>query len=294
MRENALKEVYVFLRNKHTDILEQIDGAYKVVMTEDSQELLTAGKCEKESPAATEKCHPTESDRKGVLFITDCSGTAETMARQGAPVLGVLTEANKQEAFSGVKYLCEGTEPLEPEYLERVYRRYKELPWHILETQRCIVRETTEADVDIFYKMYAEPSITAYMENLFEDRAKEIQYVKQYREYMYEFYGFGIWTVLWKETGEIIGRIGLTVREGYEEPELGFMLGVPWQKKGLAEEVCLAVLHYGKAALEFESVQALVEPGNEASVKLLDKLGFVCEGSCADKGKVYDWFRKML
>lgn len=306
MRENALKEVYVFLRNKNTDILEQIEGAYKVVMTEDLQELLTAGSChlaeemltagkyEKESPATTENGQPAESTYRGILFITDCSQTAEALAVKGVPVLGVLTEANKQASFSGVKYLCEGTEPLEPEYLERVYRRYKKLPWHILETKRCIVRETTEEDVDAFYRIYAEPSITAYMENLFDDREKEIQYVKQYRECIYEFYGFGIWTVLWKETGEIIGRIGLTVREGYEETELGFMLGVPWQKKGLAEEVCSAVLYYGKAALELESVQALVEPGNEASVKLLHKLGFACERSCTDKGKTYDWFHKIL
>ncbi len=292
MRENALKEVYVFLRNQNTDMLEQLYGVYKVVITKVPEELLTAGNCEKESPAVTENGQAAEN--KEILFITDCAKTAEVLAAKGVPVLGVLTEENKQEPFGGVRYLCEGTEPLEPEYLERVYRRYKELPWHILETERCIVRETTEEDVDTFYKMYAEPSITAYMENLFEDRNKEIQYVKQYREYMYGFYGFGIWTVLWKETREIIGRIGLTVREGYEEPELGFMLGVPWQKKGLAEEVCLAVLHYGKVALEFESVQALVEPGNTESVKLLQKLGFVCEGSCTDKGKQYDWFRKRL
>ena len=260
MRENALKEVYV----------------------------CTEGKCL--PPQLRNK-----ACREGFMVITDCSREAEELTAKGWPVLGILTEKNKQDAFAGVRYLCEGGENLTPEYLEKVYRRYKELPWDILETDRCIVRETTEADVDAFYRIYAEPSVTTYMENLFADREEEIQYVKQYREYMYGFYGYGIWTVLWKKTGEVIGRIGLTVREGYEDPELGFLIAVPWQGKGLAAEVCEAVLRYGTEELEFQSVQALVESGNEASVRLLYKLGFVCQGECVDKGKTYyQFWRKLL
>lgn len=229
-----------------------------------------------------------------MLVITDNSSLAEKMAAEGFPVLGILTEANRSDSFKGVKYLCEGTESLTEEYLEKVYRRYRNLPCDILETERCLIRETTEEDVDAFYRVYAEPSVTAYMEDLFADRDEEIDYIRQYRKNMYEFCDFGIWTVLLKETGEIIGRAGFALREGYEEPELGFLIGVPWQGKGFATEVCEAILQYGAEELGFTQVQALVEPENAVSIKLLQNLGFTNAGECEDKGKQYLQFLKEL
>lgn len=226
------------------------------------------------------------------LVITDDSAYAEKMAAEGFPVLGILTEANRSDAFTGVKYLCEGTESLTEAYLDKVYRRYKGLPCDIVETERCLIRETTEADVDAFYRIYEDASVTAYMEDLFIDRDEQIDYIRQYRKNMYEFCDFGIWTVLLKETGEIIGRAGFALREGYEEPELGFLIGVPWQGQGLATEVCEAILKYGAEELEFHTVRALAEDGNDASVRLLQKLGFIKTGTYEDKGKQYLLFFK--
>lgn len=228
------------------------------------------------------------------LVITDNSALAEKMAAEGFPVLGILTETNRSDTFKGVKFLCEGTESLTEAYLEKVCRRYRNLPCDILETERCLIRETTEADVDAFYRIYAEPSVTAYMEDLFADRDEQIDYIRQYRKNMYEFCDFGIWTVLLRETGEVIGRAGFALREGYEEPELGFLIGVPWQGKGVAMEVCEAILQYGAEELGFTKVQALVEPENTISVKLLQKLGFTSAGACEDKGKQYLQFLKEL
>ena len=226
------------------------------------------------------------------LLITENTSLAEQMAAEGFPVLGILTEANRADTFKGVKYLCEGTESLTEEYLEKVYRRYKGLPCDILETERCLVRETAKEDVDAFFRIYAEPAVKVYMDDLFSDREEQIEYILQYRKSMYEFCDFGIWTVILKETGEIIGRAGFALREGYEEPELGFVIGVPWQKHGLATEVCEAILKYGVEELEFTRVQALAAPDNTTSHKLLQKLGFVCMGECEEKGKKYLQFLK--
>lgn len=223
------------------------------------------------------------SDKKAenVLFLTDDGEFAARLTEQKLPVLGLLHDGNRQDAFGQVRFLIEGAEDIAAEYLERVYRRCIGLPWEVTETKHCILRETTEEDLDAFYRIYSEPSITRYMENLFEDREKERAYIAQYRENIYGFYGFGIWTVLLKETGEIIGRAGLDMREGFEEPELGFLIGVPWQGRGLGQEVCEAILFYAKAALECTQVQAMTEPENEVSLKLLGKLGFSAEGEYA-------------
>ncbi|HKM33360.1 MAG TPA: GNAT family N-acetyltransferase [Lachnospiraceae bacterium] len=216
---------------------------------------------------------------EGTLFVTDQTEIAAAMIVNGLPVLGCLTKSNRNAFFGGVKFLVIAEDELEPEYLERVYRRYCNLPWELLITERCLIRETIEADIDEFYEIYAHPSITRYTENLFPDREKERLYVTNYRKNVYEFYEYGIWTVVSKQTGKVIGRAGLTMREGFMEPELGFIIGASWQREGYAYEVCMSILSYGFKELGFQKVQAFTQPQNTASLGLMHKLGFQPVGS---------------
>ena len=225
--------------------------------------------------------------QEGVLYVTDRAELAAALAEKGLPVLGILNENGRDASFGKTRFLAEQGQDLTEDYLERVYRRYAGLPWEILETERCILRETVEEDVEAFYRIYEEPSITRCMEPLFPDPEEERNYIRRYRENMYEFYGFGIWTALLKETGEIIGRAGLDMRAGFETPELGFVIGVPWQGRGLAGELCAAILRYGKEELGITRVQAMAEPENAVSLWLLEKLGFQKSGEYHEGGKRY-------
>ena len=197
---------------------------------------------------------------EGILYVTDNAETAQALQREGKAVLIYLHRGN---ALQG-------------------------LPWNILETPRCLIRETTTADVEDFYRIYSHPAITKYMEGLYPEVEQEKQYVREYIEKVYTFYGFGVWTVVEKESGAVIGRAGLSYREGFEDPELGFIIGVPWQRRGYAWEVCRAILGYAAAVLEFTKVQALVETENTASLKLCEKLGFYRDSRVVLNGKKYD------
>ncbi len=227
---------------------------------------------------------------EGILVISD--GQLERLGGR-VPDCGLLSYRRQGQELPWGGQVFQGEdipdpEELTPEYLERVYRRQRELPWDILETERCLLRETCEADLDAFYEIYAEPSITAFMEPLFEDRAKEEAYVASYRETIYGFYGFGIWTVVEKNTGTIIGRAGISMREGFDEPEIGFAIGVPWQRQGYAFEVCKACLDYAFNELDFSEVVALVQPGNTPSENLCVKLGMkLSVDEIWDEGKKY-------
>ncbi len=212
---------------------------------------------------------------EGILVVSD--GQLEKLGGK-VPECGLLSyrRQGQEMPWGGQVFLgadLPDPEELTPEYLERVYRRQRGSPWDLLETDRCLLRETCLEDLDAFYEIYAEPSVTEFMEPLFEDRAKEEAYVESYRENIYEFYGFGIWTVVEKETGRIIGRAGISMREGFDVPEIGFVIGVPWQGKGYAYEVCRACLDYAFGELGFEEVIALVQPGNAPSEGLCRKLG---------------------
>lgn len=212
------------------------------------------------------------------IYITDESKTAKELRDRNEAVLVYLHPENRDQDFSEFIYAVEEPEGLEEDYLRKVYKRLKSMPWDILETDRCMLRETTVEDVGDFYSIYSEPSITAYMEDLFADVEEEKQYIRDYIEKVYGYYEFGVWTVIEKETGAVIGRAGLSCREGFEEPELGFVIGVPWQGKGYAYEICKAILKYGVEELEFTKIQALVQPGNAASISLCEKLGMKSVG----------------
>lgn len=211
-----------------------------------------------------------------VLYITDCNQIVALLQERRLPILGFLHEGG--DSLPGVAYLMESPEELELQYAERVYRRYREIPWDILETERCILRETVPEDVDAFYEIYQHPDITKYTEDLYPDKEQERAYIQEYIEKVYRYFEFGVWTVILKETGEIIGRAGFSVREGYELPELGYVIGVPWQGRGLAYEICSAILRYGKEEYAFDCVQTLVDSENTASLALCHKLGFTTEG----------------
>lgn len=221
------------------------------------------------------------------LYITDSEDTYRLMRQRGRYMLPYRHEKNKTADFTGALYVIEQIEEVDYETVDLAYRRLAGLPWEILRTKRCIIRETTEADVDSFYNIYAEPEITRYMEDLYEDREEELVYVAEYREKMYGFYGYGMWTVLTKE-GTVIGRAGISWREGFDLPELGFVIGVPWQRQGYAYEVCRAILDYAKIELDFTQVQALVMEGNGKSAALCRKLGFRKEDRVEEDGEQYD------
>lgn len=219
------------------------------------------------------------------LYVTDQAEVYTALRKKGFYVLPCLCEENRDESFPGALYAVEKLEELDFASLDRIYRRLAGLPWEILETERLLVRETTVEDVESFYRIYAEPSVTEYMENLSEDRDEEIEYTKDYREKVYAFYGYGMWTVLEKASGKVIGRAGISWREGYDLPELGFVIGVPWQGQGYAFEVCSAILEYARVTLEMKEVQALVRPENERSITLCSRLGFTPDGETVAEGK---------
>ena len=209
-----------------------------------------------------------------IFLVTDRENYYESAYQERIPFLLYLHEKNKDVEFSKAPFGILSLNDVDLSYIENVYKRFYGIPWTILETDRCIIREITEEDLDELYEVYADPSITRYTEGLYEDREAEREYIRKYIEKVYSFDGFGIWAVILKETGRLIGRAGIAWREGYDTPELGYVIGVPYQKKGIATEVCKAILSYTTEELGFCKIRVLFEEENIASLKLCKKLGF--------------------
>lgn len=186
----------------------------------------------------------------------------------------VLLAGNKDKTFPNGAYCIENREDADDAYLDRIYRRFMKLPWHIAETPRLRIREITLDDVKRLYQLYDDESVTRYMEPLFPAFEQELEYTKEYIRNIYGFYGYGMWVIEEKESGKVIGRAGLESKEGFEGLELGFMLGVDYQHKGYAYEACSAILKYGTDELGIHKFCAFVNSDNAASGRLCERLGF--------------------
>lgn len=219
-----------------------------------------------------------DSGTEHLLAVTDSPPVLHQLLTQNYYVIALYHEANHTEDFSGTPYAVEDLFSMTYDSYEKAYERLAGLPWQILTTTRLTLRESTVSDVEDFYRIYQDSSITRYMENLFPDRNEERSYMKDYIQKIYGFYGFGLWSVIHTVTGIVIGRAGLSVREGYELPELGFVTDVAFQHQGYTYEICEAILHYAWEELEFPQVQAFCHPENTASLHLLQKIGFTYAG----------------
>lgn len=223
---------------------------------------------------------------KEALVISDSQEVCDWCVEHNIAIIAYLEEENKQGDFFKVKYAIEDFEGIDYCYLNRIYQRYHGIPWHILETERCIVREISVEDVDDLYLIYSDSSITLFLEKLFREKEKEEEYIANYIEYIYHFFEYGMWVIEEKRERKLIGRAGIEWKKGGEKLELGYVIAKPYQEKGIAYEVCSAIITYVRENVTSQPIYLQTEAANTASVKLAEKLGFHLEKMGKDNGKL--------
>ncbi|MBR6451730.1 MAG: GNAT family N-acetyltransferase [Lachnospiraceae bacterium] len=231
---------------------------------------------------------------ENTFFFTDVRETADEISRAGYGFAVYENENSRKEAFPDALYLVDAFSDLEIFRIDRMLSRFLEKPWEILTTERCRVREMTLDDVDPLYEIYHSSSFMDNGESLYPDPDEEKRYTVDYIKHQYRFFEYGIWIVEDKETGKIIGRAGFANREGYEDPELGYGFAESARHKGIATEVCTAILAYGKKEFGFSKVNAFSLPENTDSIRLLDRLGFACIRDADLSGTKHKMYQKEL
>jgi len=216
---------------------------------------------------------PKNMTPKNCLILCDEPELAHAFLAADYSVVAVLHLDNKDKHFQ-VPFAVEDFTELDWTDFLKYWQRYNNVPWHVMDTERCKIREMGPDDLNRLYELYSDKRICEYTEDLFDNRMKELQYIKDYAKNMYGFYGFGTWLIEDKFTGKLIGRVGFNFRPGFEDPELGFVISPTYWRHGYAYETCQRAIEYGRDELGFKRIHAFVRPENTASVALLDKLGF--------------------
>lgn len=211
------------------------------------------------------------------LALAKGTGMATVGYGQLVEDMGAIdSEETERAADVQADILVEGFEEVDVQFLDRIMKRTQGLPWITVVTERCYLREITLEDLDDLFALYAQPGITDYTEPLYE-RPREEQYTRDYIDKMYRFYGYGMWLVCDRESGALIGRAGFSHQDLGNEIvlEMGYIIGVPYQRQGYATEVCEKLIEFARTNLsDFETLNCFIEPGNVASHRLMEKLHF--------------------
>ena len=206
------------------------------------------------------------------------------------------SEETERAADAQADIIVEGFDEVDVQFLDRIMKRAQGLPWITVVTERCYLREITLDDMDDLFALYAQPGITDYTEPLYE-RPREEQYTRDYIDKMYRFYGYGMWLVCDRESGVLMGRAGFSHQDLGDEIvlEMGYIIGVPYQRKGYATEVCEKLITFARENLsDFGFLNCFVEPGNAASHGLMAKLRFHRIGTERISGKTMVRYEKKL
>ncbi|MFA9376801.1 MAG: GNAT family N-acetyltransferase [Lachnotalea sp.] len=218
----------------------------------------------------------TDANVEECLIISELSAVIMTAKNLKIPCVGYDNPVIEKQDLYQANMVVEGFEEIDYKFLSDVYQRFYNLPIVVASTNRLIIREMVLEDLEELFYLYSNPQITKFIEPLYPYE-EEVEFTKAYIRNMYGFYGYGLWSLIEKKTGRLIGRAGLNNREvdGIIQIELGYMIGVSYQRQGYAFEACNEILEFAFRQLECTSVNCFVAKENEASIALIKKIGFI-------------------
>lgn len=164
----------------------------------------------------------------------------------------------------------------------------------VLETPRLALRRFTREDADFILELVNDPS---WIRFIGDKGVRSLEDARRYLEAgpipLYEKHGFGLWAVERKPDGERLGMCGLVKRDHLAHVDLGFAFLPRHRSQGYARESAEGVLAHARDALRLTRLVAITVPANDASARLLGKLGFVLEETLewtpGDPVHLYGW-----
>lgn len=168
-------------------------------------------------------------------------------------------------------------------------------PFPILETERLVLRNLRENDVQEMLDIRGNPVTMQYIsrplaKNL-DDAAGVIKMITGFTERNERIN----WAITEKGADKFIGMVGyVTFKPESYRAEVGYVMNDKYLRRGICYEALQAVLDYGFHTMKLHSIEAIVRPENIPSIQLLEKAGFVREGYFRDYIFHHDGFRDAI
>ena len=145
----------------------------------------------------------------------------------------------------------------------------------VLETERLNLRWLDSRDAAFILGLTNEPSWLKYIgDKGIRSLEDANNYIQSGPREMYQRLGFGLWLVELKQTADSIGLCGLIKRDTLDDVDIGFAFLPEFWRQGYALESAAATISYARETLKLGRLVAITSQDNQASGKLLKKLGF--------------------
>ncbi len=157
-----------------------------------------------------------------------------------------------------------------------------------LETKRLLLRTMTIDDVDDLLRIFSDPKVMASFGGMLFERPQMVRWVERNLSHQNE-HGYGLFSIIIKEDGELIGDCGLEhmTIDGSQEVEIGYDVRSDYWNRGLATEAARAVRDFAFRDLNLDGVISLIRPENVASRKVAEKIGMTKEREILRDDRTY-------
>ena len=162
-----------------------------------------------------------------------------------------------------------------------------------LKTANLRLRRLQSSDADAIFRIFSNDEVTRHYDfDTFVSLSQAADLIARQAD-KFEL-GEGIrWGITQKADNIVIGTCGYIYNTQNAQGSLGYDLGRSYWRRGIMSEALQLVIRFGFKTLRFNRIQALVMPGNVASVNLLLKLGFTEEGTFRDYAFVRGQYRDL-
>ena len=157
----------------------------------------------------------------------------------------------------------------------------------VIETKRTILREMDQNDYDALYTVLADSDITEHYPYTFDETRVRNWIDRNIERYSKD--GFGLWAVVLKETGEMIGDCGITMQNihGTMLPEVGYHIRADQQRKGYASEAAEGCIRWAFTNYDFPAVYSYMKYTNIPSQRTAMKNGMKFVEEYEDSDNTY-------
>jgi len=157
-------------------------------------------------------------------------------------------------------------------------------------TDRLRLRPYTSDDVASMFAVFGDPEVMRYSQfgadPSLEATAIRIQKLIDHQAQ----FGFSLWVVENRATGELLGDCGLKQLESGPQIEVGYRFAKAHWGRGYATEAAAASVNFGFQSLQLPRIVAVVEPANQASHRVIEKIGLRYQGLARYYGRQMSYF----
>jgi ribosomal-protein-alanine N-acetyltransferase len=151
-------------------------------------------------------------------------------------------------------------------------------PFPNLETERLLLRRVNENDANEIFALRSNPETMKYIPRpLVKSIDDALEHIAMIDAKIESNEGIN-WAITYKDNPKLIGIIGhYRIKPEHFRAEVGYMLLPEYNGKGIISEAIKEVLNYGFNAMKLHSIEAIIDPENFGSERVLQKCGFVKE-----------------